>query len=257
MKKSFVRVRRDSQHAARPWRFSVGIVALAMALGLIGAPAHANSVQIDWYAVTPGFPDFNLPPCGDCGQHFTNEVGPTLSGGRPVVGTGNPAGLAEAVGNPLQWWTVQSGVVLEGTTIQSLPINQNMFVPLGTGSIDDNVFQTAIISATIHVGAGGGSITFGGDDDMFLALSGNVVDQVGGIHPTGTLSTFGVGQGDYFMQIFYADRHVVAAQAFVNVSGDITTAVPEPSTWAMMIAGFGFMGFVAYRRRARLTPIPL
>lgn len=29
----------------------------------------------------------------------------------------------------------------------------------------------------------------------------------------------------------------------------IVTAVPEPSTWAMMIFGFGLVGFFAYRRR--------
>jgi len=35
--------------------------------------------------------------------------------------------------------------------------------------------------------------------------------------------------------------------AFVN----FTTAVPEPSTWAMMILGFAGVGFMAYRRRRR------
>jgi PEP-CTERM motif len=29
----------------------------------------------------------------------------------------------------------------------------------------------------------------------------------------------------------------------------LTTAVPEPSTWAMMILGFAGVGFMAYRRR--------
>jgi len=29
----------------------------------------------------------------------------------------------------------------------------------------------------------------------------------------------------------------------------VVTAVPEPSTWAMMILGFGALGFFAYRRR--------
>lgn len=33
-----------------------------------------------------------------------------------------------------------------------------------------------------------------------------------------------------------------------NVS--LTTAIPEPSTWAMMILGFAGLGFSAYRRRA-------
>ena len=29
----------------------------------------------------------------------------------------------------------------------------------------------------------------------------------------------------------------------------LTTAVPEPSTWAMMILGFVGVGFMAYRRK--------
>jgi hypothetical protein len=32
------------------------------------------------------------------------------------------------------------------------------------------------------------------------------------------------------------------------------TAVPEPATWIMMIAGFAGLGFAAYRRRSRLQP---
>jgi hypothetical protein len=32
---------------------------------------------------------------------------------------------------------------------------------------------------------------------------------------------------------------------------DIAAAVPEPSTWAMMIFGFAGIGFMAYRRKAK------
>lgn len=37
--------------------------------------------------------------------------------------------------------------------------------------------------------------------------------------------------------------------AFGN-DGTLTTAVPEPSTWAMMILGFCGLGFMAYRRKS-------
>ena len=30
-------------------------------------------------------------------------------------------------------------------------------------------------------------------------------------------------------------------------------AVPEPSTWAMMILGFAGIGFMAYRRKSKLA----
>ncbi len=32
------------------------------------------------------------------------------------------------------------------------------------------------------------------------------------------------------------------------------SAVPEPSTWAMMLIGFGLFGFVAYRRKLKRSP---
>ncbi len=38
---------------------------------------------------------------------------------------------------------------------------------------------------------------------------------------------------------------------FALLDGVSLTAVPEPSTWAMMLAGFGGLGFAAYRRRRR------
>lgn len=43
-----------------------------------------------------------------------------------------------------------------------------------------------------------------------------------------------------------APRHLLSAQTSAAVQ-----AVPEPSTWAMMILGFCGLGVVAYRRRHR------
>jgi PEP-CTERM motif len=35
------------------------------------------------------------------------------------------------------------------------------------------------------------------------------------------------------------------------ITADFTAAVPEPSTWAMMILGFAGLGFMAYRRKSK------
>jgi len=35
----------------------------------------------------------------------------------------------------------------------------------------------------------------------------------------------------------------------------INAAVPEPSTWTMMILGFAGVGFIAYRRRNQATAL--
>ncbi|CUT12525.1 hypothetical protein BF49_3605 [Bradyrhizobium sp.] len=37
----------------------------------------------------------------------------------------------------------------------------------------------------------------------------------------------------------------------LDINPVVTGAVPEPSTWAMMIFGFAGMGLIAYRRRAK------
>jgi len=42
-----------------------------------------------------------------------------------------------------------------------------------------------------------------------------------------------------------AATHLVLADAFLALA----SPVPEPSTWAMMILGFGGVGYMAYRRR--------
>jgi hypothetical protein len=251
----------DSKLHKKLRKLCLGVSAGAVALGLSAVSAGANQIKVDWYSASPTFGDFNLPPCGtyDCGQVYDNsnpEVGPNLVGGVPVVSAGNPAGLVEGAGNPLNWWTPSPGITFEGQTIAQLPINRPMFVPEGTGSGDGSTFQTAIFSATLNVGSSGGSITFGGDDDMFLALNGNVVDEVGGVHPTGTTSTWSVGPGIYAMEVFYADRHVTDAFANLQLSGDITTSVPEPSTWAMLMIGFAGFGYASLKggRKNRLAP---
>jgi hypothetical protein len=39
----------------------------------------------------------------------------------------------------------------------------------------------------------------------------------------------------------------------VRIVGEFAGAVPEPSTWAMMILGFAGLGFMAYRRKNKIA----
>jgi len=48
-----------------------------------------------------------------------------------------------------------------------------------------------------------------------------------------------------------------AAADFVIDNIDVTVAVPEPATWAMMIMGFMGIGFLAYRRKSTPTSFRL
>jgi PEP-CTERM motif len=66
------------------------------------------------------------------------------------------------------------------------------------------------------------------------------------------------GTASFFAQvdpIFTIDPSVANADqyhfVFSEGIGNTISAVPEPSTWAMMILGFTGIGFMAYRRRSR------
>jgi hypothetical protein len=51
-------------------------------------------------------------------------------------------------------------------------------------------------------------------------------------------------------QIFFASDLANAAGLTGSV-GALASAVPEPSTWAMMVLGFAGVGFMAYRRKSK------
>ena len=61
----------------------------------------------------------------------------------------------------------------------------------------------------------------------------------------------GAGQAAYRTPnfLFFGDN-TSSAQAVFGISyAAITTAVPEPRVWALMLAGLGLLGFVARRRQ--------
>jgi hypothetical protein len=72
-------------------------------------------------------------------------------------------------------------------------------------------------------------------------VSGNIVSQV---------------ISEYFSPALYAgigyNINVMAGSSYTATSGNVLTvsAVPEPETYAMMLAGLGLIGFIAYRRKS-------
>jgi PEP-CTERM motif-containing protein len=55
-------------------------------------------------------------------------------------------------------------------------------------------------------------------------------------------------QGSYYLQIGGSDESIYAIPATLTVSNHVG-AVPEPSTWAMLLLGFAGVGFAAYRKK--------
>jgi hypothetical protein len=68
--------------------------------------------------------------------------------------------------------------------------------------------------------------------------------EVLGINPSSALSPFDPNA-------FVTELTFTGAGQFTGEQDPISSAVPEPSTWAMMLLGFTGIGFVAYRRKAK------
>jgi hypothetical protein len=207
------------------------------------------------YYVQPesGSHDFgNAIFCNPCGLHYSNEVTGTLGvNGLPVLNPGysGPAITQLTTGNQLNWWSSLTSTGTFSTNSSGL-YDQHLFTPNGTGSNNSSSFQTAILTTTNLLANTAYSITYTGDDDVFLALNGQVISQDGGVHAIGQLTTasFNTGAADNQLEIFFADRYNVDSELKFTIS-----AVPEPSTWAMMILGFLGVGFMAYRGKNNMA----
>ena len=124
--------------------------------------------------------------------------------------------------------TIYSGDGLNGTVLGT----GSLLASVGTSSYSFdlssfNVALTAGLSYTFGISSGG-SYKLSGDETFGDAYKGGRAYFAG---PPLTGSD-------------------LAFTTFVNSAGSAASPTPEPATWAMMIAGFGLVGY-AMRRRAR------
>ncbi|SHK60939.1 PEP-CTERM protein-sorting domain-containing protein [Bradyrhizobium lablabi] len=152
---------------------------------------------------------------------------------------------------------------------------------LATATLMTSVAQAEILNFTIDWGGVGGTV-----ETFNLNTSAGVVDAAGtppyvlfsitndnlgnnGIFfgDSSVSGWFGTGpvvggivsqtHSDYANPAFYTGSglsiNAYAGETLTAYSGSIVTisAVPEPSTWAMMILGFAGLGFMAYRRKSK------
>ncbi|UAJ12258.1 PEPxxWA-CTERM sorting domain-containing protein [Polymorphobacter megasporae] len=245
---------------------SLGLCCLA---ATVAAPAlAANTFTINYYTIAgtygggSGDPDFNTIGC--CTPTYYDEVKPTLGAlGLPVYNAASAAPFIHDTtpDGQITWWSpgLNSHVTYTGTATVTSPFaNYNFYPNNGTGTDDSHGFQGATISGQFNLTAPESvTFSFGADDDAFLALDRNVIAQEGGIHGVSAapVTTSVLAAGVHNFTLFYVDRNVTGAGLYFNVdtSNIVVTppvgGVPEPATWAMMVAGFGFVGLSVRRRR--------
>ncbi len=240
-----------------------GLASLAVAApALAGTPIpFGGTMFANWFTVQPGGSgDFQTTCCSEFRLDMVQAaLGPN---GLPVYNPASPGPVIKGVDpvtGELQWWTagVTAGgdtVTATGQTIVNVPYSDlSLFPPNGdgTGNGGRNGFQTVLFTTTLLLDRTY-DVTFNirADDDAFLFVNSLFVTGLGGVHPitASPPGTVRLGAGSHDVRLFFADRHTVASGLEFSLFG--VAAIPEPATWAMLIAGFGLVGVSLRRRRS-------
>lgn len=210
-------------------RFSAGKNLLLAATGLLAFSGSANaSIML---STTPG----TNPYSGPTPPTYTFEAAtPQVTGG--LITTGNSPGVrAQPYGSTGNYWTVGPSDGTPGV------LNLSSFGDIGSisfiwGSVDTYNTLEVLNAANAVIG------TFTGANVSALA-NGNQTDPF--TNPLVTLTFSGAD-----ITAVNSLRLSSTQNAFETDNFTIRAPVPEPSTWAMMLVGFGAIGFGMRRRRA-------
>ena len=150
----------------------------------------------------------------------------------------NTATFDGQFGNPVSYTE-------DGITFTSLyPASGGEHVHLGDISTDAIANHSGCCTDPINITFSGGTFTLTSldilyDDGPTMFTGSNAA----------TFTVFGLGHVE-FGSLFAGVTSVLWSTTSQSVSDNVTvTAVPEPETYAMFMAGLGLMGFIARRRK--------
>jgi len=222
-------------------------------------------------ALVPGStnPDFE----SGIGGVVTGMVSPTLTGSAPTPVMFGAPGFITSAASFAEWFgpaapSVSHSITLSETAPGSgiYSFASGAFFPvdgmlLGDYGFGHNYHFTYQIHATFGYTPGAGqTFSFSGDDDVWVFFDKKLGIDLGGVHGTAgatiNMDTFfgpGKAAGNYDFDFFFAERHTTGSNFSISTSLELvsTPPIPEPETYALMLAGLGLVGFMARRRRVR------
>lgn len=205
-------------------------------LGLLGATALATGSAASAVVIVPG-----APLVGDQTQGFTSflpspyPIAPDYTG--PITATIGHTGIAAGDFSDTFQFTIGTlGMGLIGTGSGSITTGVNLTDFLGSTDLDiTSVLVNGILANLVLTDANGVVCT-----DVNVGTCGanetwsaNNVPITGGVENTIVVNGLSRGNGSYGGNLTFAPN----------------TAVPEPATWAMMLLGFGAVGWQFRRKR--------
>jgi fibro-slime domain-containing protein len=138
-----------------------------------------------------------------CGMYF-NHIPDGVDFEGPITGL-NPG---DSPFNHPTWWDITKLAFKQNDS--SLTFGNN-FLPVDQGLTGDPFHFTAHWRALLTVPADGDyGYTLGSDDDSWMYIDGNMVEDLGGVHPPITSSSFVyLTQGQHIFNLYFAERHTV------------------------------------------------
>jgi hypothetical protein len=242
---------------------------------LVGASFPANAITIgSAVAGDPVLAQWELPVTTgtllDGATHLPYPPG--------VVDVSGTADYNLGTTTPASSATVTWGTPVAGSFPNSITFTGNPLIPASKGTVDfpiggfsytngSTTHDSEIFGATLvlYAHAADGNIPLGSIDFLFqqtfndgtayqnadwLQVQGvsNTFQALEGATLTGSLNGLIIGDPQFVPYFFSLDPGQNGVNGFL---GGPTGAVPEPSTWAMMLIGFAGIGFMAYRRKSK------